>query len=260
MTGLSAASARPRAADIPTRSPVKLPGPVVTAMRSSSLNSMAAPSITRAINGISASAWPRCMVSVSLAMMACRSLSSTAAEQASRAVSIARTRMTSEIAQNAKRRELAGRLFVLRAAGLHRPHLHHIWHVVAQQVLNTVAKCCGRRRAAGAGALHVEKHHAIFEAAERYVAAIILDSGANAGLDQLLDGGDCFGVLGVEELVRSGGWRRAGFAAQKRCARHEMLHDGTEDCGLELLPFAAGLGDRDEVGAEKDTAHPRNCE
>ena len=33
-TGLSAASAMPRAAESPTRKPVKLPGPVVTAMRS----------------------------------------------------------------------------------------------------------------------------------------------------------------------------------------------------------------------------------
>src|SRR3954447_21115386 len=39
-----------------------------------------------------------------------------------------------------------------------------------------------------------------------------------------------------------------------------MLHDGAKDRGLELLPFAAGLGDRDEVGAEKDAAHPWNRE
>ena len=38
-TGLPAASAMPRAADRPTRRPVKLPGPVVTAMRSSAAKS-----------------------------------------------------------------------------------------------------------------------------------------------------------------------------------------------------------------------------
>ena len=41
-TGLLAASAMPRAAESPTRSPVKLPGPVVTAMRSSAANAMPA--------------------------------------------------------------------------------------------------------------------------------------------------------------------------------------------------------------------------
>ena len=35
MAGFDAASAMPRAAEMPTRRPVKLPGPVVTAMRSS---------------------------------------------------------------------------------------------------------------------------------------------------------------------------------------------------------------------------------
>ncbi len=69
IAGLPAASAMPRVADIPTRSPVKLPGPVVTAMRSRSANSMSARSITRATSGISASAWPRAMGSVSLAVM-----------------------------------------------------------------------------------------------------------------------------------------------------------------------------------------------
>ena len=39
-TGLLAASAMPRAAESPTRNPVKLPGPVVTAMRSSSAKAM----------------------------------------------------------------------------------------------------------------------------------------------------------------------------------------------------------------------------
>ena len=39
-TGLSAASAMPRAAERPTRNPVKLPGPVVTAMRSSAAKAM----------------------------------------------------------------------------------------------------------------------------------------------------------------------------------------------------------------------------
>ena len=92
--GFAAASASPRAAATPTRKPVKLPGPMVTAMRSSAANSMAARSITRATSGISASAWPRSIGSDSRATTLRRSLSYTAAEQAASAVSMARTRMT----------------------------------------------------------------------------------------------------------------------------------------------------------------------
>ena len=77
---------------MPTRSPVKLPGPEVTAMRSISTNSIAAALYTRAISGVTASAWPRVMASVSLAAIPL-SVSSTAAEQASSAVSMARTLM-----------------------------------------------------------------------------------------------------------------------------------------------------------------------
>ena len=47
MAGLAAASAMPRAAEMPTRRPVKLPGPVVTAMRSSAENAMSAWRMTR---------------------------------------------------------------------------------------------------------------------------------------------------------------------------------------------------------------------
>ena len=97
MAGLAAASAMPRAAEMPTRRPVKLPGPVVTAMRSSAENGMSACCMTRAISGISASAWPRTIGSDSLATVPC-SVSSTAAAQASSAVSIASTRMARTIA------------------------------------------------------------------------------------------------------------------------------------------------------------------
>lgn len=94
----------PRAAAMPTRSPVKLPGPTVTAMRSRSRESIRARSITRAISGISASAWPRAIASCSLASGSQRSVSSTAAEQLSSAVSMARTRMIPELSPHPIRR------------------------------------------------------------------------------------------------------------------------------------------------------------
>src|SRR5206468_1161261 len=131
------------------RRPVKLPGPVVTAMRSSSLNSVWAASITRAISGMMASAWPRDMGSDSLATMAPRSVSSTAAEQASSAVSMARTRMgqmevrgcpagrglDDSVAYRISRP--ASALHPLwRGSGGGRPHLDHVGHVVLEQVLD----------------------------------------------------------------------------------------------------------------------------
>ena len=79
IAGLPAASAMPRAAEIPTRKPVKLPGPTVTAMRLSSLNSERAASMTRAINGMTASACPRIMPMDSAARIAPACESSTAA-------------------------------------------------------------------------------------------------------------------------------------------------------------------------------------
>ena len=92
--GLPAASAMPRAAEMPTRRPVKLPGPTVTAMRSSSANSQ-----PRRVHdardqrhhglGVAAHHAER-----SLARIAPRCESSTAAAQAPSAVSMARTRMT----------------------------------------------------------------------------------------------------------------------------------------------------------------------
>ena len=95
-TGFSAASAMPRAAESPTRNPVKLPGPVVTAIRSSDMNATPEAFITRAISGIRASAWPRFIGNDSCAMSLAASVSSTAAAQASSAVSMARISMERE--------------------------------------------------------------------------------------------------------------------------------------------------------------------
>src|SRR6266516_4364938 len=82
----------PRAAAIPTLSPVKLPGPTVTAMRSRSANPVPAWSITRARSGISASAWPRAIATLSCARTR-SGISMMPAAQASSAVSMARIRM-----------------------------------------------------------------------------------------------------------------------------------------------------------------------
>src|SRR5262249_39404167 len=92
----------------------------------------------------------------------------------------------------------------------------------------------------------------VLESAEGDIAAVIGDGRAYPGLDQLLDGGDGFGVLRLVELVRRGG-RLAGIGAHQRPARPEMLPYGPQARRLELLPVTVPLGDGDEIGAEEHT-------
>src|SRR3989304_1218951 len=189
-TGLLAARPMPRAAARPTRIPVKLPGPVVTAIRSTHAKSSPAAPSTRAISGINASACPRAIGMDSCAMIVSRSASSTAAEHASSAVSMAKTRMI-QIYQCAPRKDRK----------LARPDLDHVGHEVMQQVLDAVLERGGRGRATRAGALHVQEDDAFLVALEGDVAAVAGHRRAHARFDQVLDGGDGVGVLGVEEFV-----------------------------------------------------------
>src|SRR5262245_56344221 len=250
----------PRAAEMPTRSPVKLPGPAVTAIRSSWWKARPARPITRATSGIRASACPRAIPRVSLARTLPPSVSNTAAAQAASAVSMARI----SIADNAStqdedgRRRSASSAASLPAAGSDRAHLGHVWHEMAQQVLDAMAQCRRRRWAAGACALHVEIDHAVLEAAERDVAAVVGHRRAHARLDQFLDGGDVLGVGRLEKLLSLGG-HRAGIA-QERLAGHEVLHDGAEDRRLELLPLAVAFAHGDEVVAEEHAADALDAE
>src|SRR5919107_4887162 len=87
------------------------------------------------------------------------------------------------------------------AAPSDRLDLAHIGEEMAQQVLDAVLQRGGRGRAARAGALHGEIHDAVLEAPERDVAAVARNRRADAGLEQLLDGGDGRGVALLEELL-----------------------------------------------------------
>ena len=49
-------------------------------------------------------------------------------------------------------------------------------------------------------------------------------------------------------------------ADEKRRAGHEMLHDGAEDRGLEVLPLAGALRHRHEVVAEEHARHAGHLE
>src|SRR5262245_14483635 len=246
----------PRAAEMPTRSPVKLPGPAVTAIRSSWWKARPARPITRATSGISASAWPRAIGRVSLARTLPPSVSNTAAAQAASAVSMARISIAGNVPTQDDEDERGSAPPGRRSD---RAHLGHVRHEMAEQVLDAMAQGRGRRGAAGARTLHVEIDHAVLEAAERDVATVIGHRRAHARLDQFLDGGNGLGVGRLVELVGLGG-RGAGIGAHERLAGHEMLHDGTEDRRLELLPLAVVLADGDEISAEEHAADALDAE
>src|SRR3974377_1973893 len=129
---------------------------------------------------------------------------------------------------------------------------------MTQQGLNAVAQRRGRRRAAGTCAFHVEIDDAILETAESDVAAVVGDRGANPGLDQLLDGGDCGGIRLVEEFFAV--LDLATASGDERSAAHQMLHDRARDQRFELLPFAGVFGHGDEIGAEKYAGYPGDAE
>src|SRR3984957_6413023 len=221
-TGFAAARPMPRAAATPTRRPVKLPGPTVTATRSRSANSVRASLITLATSGISASAWPRAIGSDRLRARALSSVSRTATEQASSAVSMARTRIGGNgLTAPGSAPTLADSQPVRQS----RPEGY-----MGRTSTTSGTKCRSRF----------------------WMPCLSVAGGAPPRLDQLLDGGDGVGVLRLEELVRRG---RAGAIREHRRAGHEVLHDGAEDRRLDVLPLAVRLGHGDEVAAEKHAGH-----
>jgi hypothetical protein len=113
---------------------------------------------------------------------------------------------------------------------------------MAQKVLDAMPEGGSRRWATRAGTLHFEIDDAFLVAAESYVAAVAGDRWTNARLDQILDGGNGLGVLGIEKFFGRSVLRLCAVG-QQRCAGHIVLHDCAENRGLHLLPVAIGLGD-----------------
>src|SRR5262245_30515137 len=96
----------------------------------------------------------------------------------------------------------------------------------------------------------MEIDHALAEALEGNVAAVLGHGRPDAGLEQFLDGFDRLFVLGREELVplaAVGSLRCLG----DRGAGEIVLHDDAENGRLQMLPFALALGHADEIGAEE---------
>src|SRR5581483_3614123 len=242
-TGFFVTSPKPRAADKPTRSPVKLPGPMVTAKRSIASNLTPAFFITLSTIGSSCSACPRPISRDSDASTRSSAVSITAAEQASSAVSIARTRIPP-----------------LNPA-LDRANFRHVRHEMPQQILDALLQRRGRRRAAGAGPAHVEEHDAVLVAAEGDVAAVGGDRRPHARLDQLLDRADGFLVLLLEKFVFDIGMRSAVRAGRDGgLVGEKVLHHRAENRRLQVVPLAVLLGHGDEIRAEHYAADLRNRE
>src|SRR5690606_7106881 len=69
-------------------------------------------------------------------------------------------------------------------------NLLHFGHEMAKQILDAVFQRSRRRRATGAGALHVQKHDAVLITTEGDIAAILGNCRPHPRVEQLLDGED----------------------------------------------------------------------
>src|SRR5581483_11245131 len=168
-----------------------------------------------------------------------------------RAISIPKT---PPVAERGRKNSAAGRW------ASDGPHFLNVGAEVPQQVLDPVAQGGRRARAAGTGAAHVQEDHAVLEAAEHDVAAVVGDRRPHARVEQLLDGLDRVLVLRVVALER----RLLGgvvLTVDDGSARQVVLHDGAEDGRLQMLPLVdLALGHGDEVGAEEHPGHVVDAE
>ena len=112
----------------------------------------------------------------------------------------------------------------------------HFGHVVAQQVLDAGLQGGRGRRAARAGAAHVQPDDAGvgLEAGEQDIAAVLRHRRADAGVDQVLDLGDHLGGLALVDLLVG----RASLALDQRRAGGEVVHDLGQDRRLQVRPVA----------------------
>src|SRR5262249_43578227 len=119
-------------------------------------------------------------------------------------------------------------------------------------------KCRSRARATGACAPHVQVHNAILKTVESDVTTVIGNRGTHSGFKQFLDRAHGFFIFRIIVTLRLAvlGW----VVCNDGRARHIMIHNGTEDCRLDMLPFSLILGHRYEVGAQKDALYSFNIE
>ena len=217
---------------MPTRRPVKLPGPVVTAMRSSSAKSSRR-GRSRARSAASALRRGRApWRAISRATIAASAVSSTAAEQASSAVSMARMRMDEcSSGRSSRRREpIAAGLSIGCEYGPGSRYARPVRRTITSAALRPLParNACSRfwmpclSVAVEDGQpeqapFMLQIDDAFLVALEGDVAAVAGHRRAHARLDQVLDDGDGLGVGCIEELVARR--RRPRFARHQRRAR-----------------------------------------
>ena len=200
--------ARPCAAAIPTRMPVKLPGPTPTRM------CVGAAAVEQLVDhrhqplGVAAAddlvARARCTAR----------RRRTGGGAGAVDVSIARIIGLDSGPQAAARQATA-------CVASDRFDRLDLGHIVADQALDPALQRDRRRRAARAGALHAEIERAVLVAAIDDVAAVLRDRRADAGFDQILDLVDDLGVgrvlleIGVVGDLDPGRACRARTAARR---------------------------------------------
>lgn len=128
-----------------------------------------------------------------------------------------------------------------------------------QHALDTILERDGARVTGSAGAPQLQLDIAIVKAPKLNIATVLLDSGADPRLKQLLDHADDLVVIlvvGEAVLLGAGGGRLLGrrrlLHGDNGLARGDGLGDEGKDLGSDVRPVGvAGLGDGDEVGAVK---------
>src|SRR3712207_4436168 len=143
-----------------------------------------------------------------------------------------RTRASSVGAPEGRSGAARGASAAAPSSGFHLLHGHDLRHVMAQHVLDAVLQRGARGRAAGAGALEVQAHHAVAEAAKHDVAAVAGHRRADARVEQVLDLVHDLGVGGVEVVLAALVGAAGGLALQHGQARHEVVHEDRKSTRL----------------------------
>jgi hypothetical protein len=138
-------------------------------------------------------------------------------------------------------------------------HTLNLLNIMHQHALNTILQRNSARIARPARAAQLQHNLPVDKPAELDVAAVLLDRGADAGFEELLDHGDDFLILRVvfgrfaepALAVLFAIFLRDGV--DDRMATRNSLSDQREDLWLDVRPGRGGvLGDGDVVAAVED--------
>lgn len=136
-----------------------------------------------------------------------------------------------------------------------------------QHRLNAILQRHSARVASPASAPQLQHDNTILKTPQLDITTILLDRGADTGLQQLLDHADNLIVLLVkgERVAHTtflSALRAIGLhSGHDRLAGRHGLRDQAEDLRLDVCPLrVAGLGHGDKVGAIEDGGHALDVE